>query len=196
MQRIVTKRTGHPTVNAKARRSKRAASFFIVFGALMLAGGIFMGYEAWTETTTRKLLESEGVETDATIVKHYMYNGIAPWVEYTFRDSTGPQRTAPHAQDSGMAVTRRSETVPVRYVQSNPDYSRVVAGEESTTEHDPKLMLILAPAAAVFSLLFFVAGVLRWKGLDLTFDERKFRFRIKRLDAESGGQTGDSKSAV
>jgi hypothetical protein len=35
------------------------------------------------------------------------------------------------------------------------------------------------------SLLFVVVGILRWKNLDLTFDEKAFRFRLKRIDGEA-----------
>jgi hypothetical protein len=196
VQRIVAKRTGHPTVNAKARRSKRTALFFCAFGTFMVAVSLFVGYDGWNERTNQKLLESEGVDTDATIDKHYLYNGIAPWVEYKFHDAAGREfsRRAMLETPEWQAL-EGAKTVPVRYVRSNPDYNRVVVGEQSTTEHDPKLMLILAPAVGLFSLLCFVAGILRWKGLDLTFDEKKFRFRLKRLAAESEGQSGVSKSA-
>jgi len=75
--------------------------------------------------------------------------------------------------------------VAVRYVGSDPSYSRVADGEQSSgPDDDPKLTLVLAPLGALMSLLFFLAGVLRWKGLDLTFDEKKLRFRLKRLDGD------------
>jgi hypothetical protein len=196
LQRIVTKRTGHPTTNAKALRSKRTAVFFCAFGALMVAVSIFVGYDGWNERTNQKLLKSDGVNTDAKIVKHYMYNRIAPRVEYSFRDAGGREFTRSTILNTPeWQQLEGAESVPVRYVRSNPEYSRVVKGEESRPEHDPTWMLALAPLGGLMSLLFFGAGILRWKGFDLTFDEKKFRFRLKRLAAESRGQPGDSKSA-
>jgi Protein of unknown function (DUF3592) len=190
VQRIVTKRTGHATVSAKARRSKRAALFFLAFGVLMVAISISVGYGAWIERTNRNLLESDGVDTQATIVKHYMYNGIWPWVEYTFRDTTGREfARRVMLETPAWQALEGAKTVPVRYIRSNPDYSRVDEGEESSMEHDPRIMLLLAPAVGLFSLLFFLVGILRWKGLDVTFDEKKFRFRMKRLGAAPDDQT-------
>ncbi len=89
VQRIIRKRTGHATVNAKSRRSKRAAAWFIAFATILLALSVSAGFDGWKEWTGQEQLAKEGVETDATVTKHYLYNGRGPWVEYTFRDAKG-----------------------------------------------------------------------------------------------------------
>lgn len=191
LQRIVSKRTGNRTVSAKAKRSKRAGAFFIFFGFVMIAAGVSVCYDAWREITSHKLLESDGVETEATIIKREMYNGIAPWLEYKFHDASGKE-----FQRRVMLKTPEwnrlegAKTVSIRYVPSNPSLSQV-EGEVSPGVHtDPKMTLLLGPAAAVMSLLFFVVGILRWKNLDLTFDEKAFRFRLKRIGDEPQGDAG------
>jgi hypothetical protein len=187
LQRIVSKRTGNRTVNRQVKRKRRTAVLFLACGALMLTAGISLGLHSWRELSDRRRLDAEGVDTEATILKHYMYNGIAPWVEYKFRADDGKDY-----ERRALLATRQwnrlegAETVAVRYVGSDPTYSRVADGEQSSGPNDdPKLTLILAPLGTLMSLLFFLAGVLRWKGLDLTFDEKKSRFRLKRPDGDS-----------
>jgi hypothetical protein len=193
VQRIVRKRTGHATVNAKSRRSKRAAAWFIAFATIMLALSVSAGYDGWKEWTSQEQLAKEGVETDATVTKHYLYNGRGPWVEYTFRDAKGQtfERRA-LLELHEWQLLEGAKTIAVRYVPSNPANNRVAAGEDSLSQHDPKSMVFLAPLLGLVSILFFVAGVLRWKGFDVTFDEKKFRFRLKRLNAPADGHFVDA----
>jgi hypothetical protein len=186
LQRIVSRRTGNRTVSAKAKRSKRAAAFFIFFGFFMTAAGVSICYEAWSESNTRILLESEGVDTEATIVKREMYNGIAPWLVYKFRDSSGKEfERRALLTTKNWNLLEGAKTVPVRYIRSNPAVSHVEGEVPPGVHTDPKMAFLMGPAAALMSLLFFVVGILRWKNLDLTFDEKRFRFRLKRIDGNS-----------
>ena len=110
VQRIIRKRTGHATVNAKSRRSKRTAAWFIAFATILLALSVSAGYDGWKEWTGQEQLAKEGVDIDATITKHYLYNGRGPWVEYTFRDAKG--RTFERLRVAGvarMAIARRRQ---------------------------------------------------------------------------------------
>jgi hypothetical protein len=193
VQRIVRKRTGHATVTAKSRRSKRTAAWFIAFATTMLALSVSAGFNGWKEWTSLEQLAKDGVETDATVTKHYLYNGRGPWVEYTFRDAKGRtfERRALLVLHEWQLL-EGATTIAVRYVPSNPENNRVAAGEDSLSQHDPKSMVFLAPLLGLVSILFFVAGVLRWKRFDVTFDEKKLRFRLKRLDVPADGQFVDA----
>ena len=186
LQRIVSKRTGNRTVSAKAKRSKRAAAFFIFFGFFMIVAGVSICYDAWSEVSKRKLLETEGVETEATIIKREMYNGIAPWLEYKFRDANGKEfeRRVMLASQPWERL-EGAKTVSIRYAPSNPGVSHVEGEVPTGAQVEPKMAFLMGPAAALMSTLFFVVGVLRWRNLDLTFDEKTFRFRLKPLDADS-----------
>lgn len=189
LQRIVSKRTGSRTVHRQAKRKRRTAVFLLAGGALMLTAAVSLGVHSWREISDRRRLAAEGVETQATILKRYMYNNVAPWVEYKFRAGDGKDY-----ERRALLATRQwnqlegAKTVTVRYVGSDPAYSRVADGEESMgPDDDPKLTLLLAPLGGLMSLLFFLAGILRWRGLDLTFDEKTNRLRLKRLDGEAPG---------
>jgi hypothetical protein len=182
LQRISSKRTGNPTMVAAARRAKPMAVFFCAFGVLAAAGAVFMGWSVRSEGKSKQLIQSEGVVTDAKILKHEMYNGIAPRIEYSFCDASGREfRRDTMLMTDEWKRLEGFESVPVRYVRSDPDYSRVIEGESSEGQMEPMTLLLTSIGLALFSGLFFAVGALRWNGLDVTFDEQTRRFRLKRL---------------
>jgi hypothetical protein len=190
VQRISTKRTGNPTLSASGRRTKPMALFFCFFGLLTAAGTAFMGWSAWSEQNARRLMASEGVTTDAKILKHVMFNNVAPRVEYSFQDAGGREFHRDTMLMTGAwKKLEGAETVPVRYIRSNPDYSRLIAGESHEAMNEPAMLLLAAVGLMLMSALFLTVGVLRWYGLDITFDEKTRRFRLKRLGGPVAAET-------
>lgn len=169
VKRRVRGRSGVTGGHARARYNKPMALLFFAFALLMLFAARFVAHDTWYEATNSGLLETEGVVTEATIVKHEMFN-VTPRVEYEFTDEAG----VVHTRNTMMTQAEWNRligepVVEVRYVRSNPEYSRLLVGEAEGGVPSVKAPwgYVVAVLAAGMSLFMLFIGALRWAGWDL-----------------------------
>ncbi len=172
---------GAVTGDARLRKAKRNAVLSWVVAAFMLFA---CGYIALEERYTRdnlRRLETEGRQVEATIDRHYMLR-VTPRLEYSFTAEDG------QIFSRELAVARESwerldgaVTVPVRYVASNPDFSRLLEGETDALGLSPGLSLLVTVAGLIMALLFIPLGFLQWGGRDIDIDRKTGKIRLIRL---------------
>jgi hypothetical protein len=95
---------------------------------------------------SQKTLETQGQAIDAVISKHYKYN-VTPRLEYTFTADDGKSYT----KDAMVEKTvweqlKEGDTIPVKYVPSNPDNSRLLKGYVDDFDVPFPLMIIMGGA--------------------------------------------------
>jgi len=186
----VEEATGAGVGDARLRKSKRNAVLCCVGGIAFFCLCVFLGIDAWRTKTNLRLLETEGVEVDARIKRHYIYN-VTPRIEYAF---TTPDR-ATFTRDASMDRSawdrlQGAKTVRVRYVPSNPDFSRLMDGEVEDMEMNPNVGLVFAGIGIALSVFFIVAGVFLWSGREIDLDTKAGKIRILKL-----GEKRDSGAA-
>jgi hypothetical protein len=173
-----------PVADARLRRSKPVAAGFFVFGILMTAATIFIGVEGWRTKTNLELMQSEGREIQAAVVKHYIYN-VTPRIEYSFTAADGSKYTRnTEMTRAAWDLSQNRETVDVRYVPSNPDFSRLVEGEGDPTFDNWKFSLGLSVGGIFMSILIFAGAALRWTGRDITLDPATRKFRVMKFGSQ------------
>jgi hypothetical protein len=177
----IAKKPGDVAATVQGRNARKSAVFLILGGVAFLALGIANGINASREKSTAKQLASEGVETEATVKRHYLYN-VTPRLEYEFDASNGRHihRDAMMTKQ-GWTTLGDSPTVPVRYVPSDPDNNRLIAGEVENDMGSPDMNLLLSFAVGALATFFLAVGVMQWCGWDIDLDSKTGKVSIKRF---------------
>ena len=145
------------------RVAKYAFGFFTLMG---LAMSVWGGYDYYN----LKQLKEHGVEIQAKIVRHYIYN-VTPRLEYSFETESGQSHT------NDVMVERKEwdaikglEQIPVTYLPGNPEWNCLVKGEIPATE--PKMMLLVGIACTILFGIFLGVAM---TGLDLDTTDGKIK---------------------
>jgi hypothetical protein len=155
-------------VDTTPRKKRREAWLLVTIGPLFVALAFFVGLDAQREIRQQTALRESGQAVVATVVKHEMFH-VTPRLEYEFRDAAGRNHTRNTMVETrvwqGLKV---GAPVNVRYVPDDPAYSRLLEGDaDDASNHDPRLMLIVAPLCGGMGVLFALAGALMFRGLDV-----------------------------
>ena len=139
-----------------------AGKFVLVVGVLMFALGVFLGAWAITDTLRgeerQQRLEREGVNTRAEIVKNWLERRrrwqTRRYVIYRFEANGRSYERLAMLSSRAFQNIRVGDLVPVRYVASSPEQSRLP--EESD------LWLPLWGALLVPVFFFSLLGLMAW----------------------------------
>jgi hypothetical protein len=139
--------TGHTTYNASTEeqrqiaKSGRKMKFAAVLAGIM---ALFMGAAfVWglIDQIHVSRYATEGVTIDAKVVDHYMLR-VTPYVKYAFKDEAGKLHTREAMMKKGdWDLLALSRTVPVQYLRSDPEWNRLVHGEDETSLSGPFLWI-------------------------------------------------------
>jgi hypothetical protein len=188
----VEEATGAGVGDARLRKSKRNAVLFCVAGVAFFCLCVFVGIDAWRTKTNLRLLETEGVEVDATIKRHYIYN-VTPRIEYAFATTDGAPFNRNASMDrSAWDRLQGAKTVRVRYVPANPDFSRLMEGEVEDMEMNPNVGLVFSGIGIALSVFFIVAGVFLWLNREIDLDSKSGKIRILKLGEKRGSGAASS----
>jgi len=150
----------------EAKNAKRTA----VLGAVMLIvfGAIFVG--GVYEDVHLGRYATEGVVTNAKITSRYMVR-VTPYVEYSFRDDKGGMHSNKVMMDQdAWDALEGSTTIPVQYQRGDPEYSRLVSGQQEGSHLGGKF-LFLSGGLTLFMLVMTVTLLL---GYDLKSENGQF----------------------
>jgi len=133
----------------KARRSGFLALLMtMIFGAIFAAG-------VYEDLHLRRYA-TEGEVVEAKITRRYMVR-VTPRLEYAFRDARGVTHTREAMMDeAAWDALEGSRTVPVQYLRSDPEWNRLVVGEQKETHLGGAFLLLsggLTLATALMGLL-------------------------------------------
>lgn len=167
------------------RKSRRSALFLAGTAIGLLALAAVNLWMVQGEQRAERLLAEAAVPGEAEIVRRFMApNGVTARLEYRVTAPDGRQRTR------NTEVTRAywdslqgATTVPVKYVVSEPQISRLAMGEvlDKDPTKSPGMMYGLCAVLAVICLFLFVAAVLQWRGWDIDLDSKTGKISIKRF---------------
>lgn len=168
----------------KMRLAKARENIFpaCLIGSIALIAGIFLIKDGYEEQRAARDLEQIGIQTEARITERVMApNGVTPrlYYEITTADGLVGTRNA-EVTPEYWASLENVQTVPVIYLPSNPDYSRLLTGEpeEKAVMESPIFSYVLSGGVIILALFLFISSAFCWYGLDLQFDEKKFKFSI------------------
>lgn len=165
----------------QSRKARKSAAFLILGGIAFLALAFVNGFNAQNEKADAKRLAQDGIETEASVLRHYLYN-VTPRIEYAFSTPEGREvRRDAMMQQADWNALQRATTVPVRYVPADPENNRLVSGEVEDQFGDPAASLFLSVGVGVMALLFLSVGLMQWFGWDLDLDSKTGRVSIKRF---------------
>jgi hypothetical protein len=129
---------GEPAVEEKGEDARRASKearklrlcgwAFLAFALGMMAG---LGAGINEELHTRRYA-TEGVRVEAKVVRTWMLS-VTPYVEFSFQDQAGATHTREAMMFSGpeWQAVQGSATVPVEYLRGDPEWNRLVKGEDA-----------------------------------------------------------------
>jgi hypothetical protein len=156
---------------AAGRKSRRKAVVLASVLTLLGLTAVTWGtYEWWTERAVRE----DGVETMATIDRHYMLK-VTGYVDFHFTDGPNGRTVSRSAMvdRSAWLAMQGQRKVPVRYVPGHPDWNRVFG--ETNGGNSPLLMVGLGSA---LTLLFVAILVFTGMGYsDITVKDGKVRVK-------------------
>ena len=166
-------------IQERRRKAKRSARLAVGGGIAIGLIGIAVAGDGVNTTIHERALAREGQDVQARVARHYVYN-VTPHLEYDFQDARGQEHRRDVVLESpAWEALRDAQTVEVRYLPSNPNWS-VVAGEEKMTmEGVPSVVLGLAVALLAGAMISAIAlGY-----TDIRMEGGKIRFqRIQDLD--------------
>ncbi len=167
-------------IEQRRRKAKRGARFVMVTGFIFALLGLFVAGQSINEMKHKRAIAREGVDVDATIVRHYRYN-VTPHLEYTFQDAQGRTfRRDVMMKPSMWEELEGEKTVSVRYLPSDPDWS-IVEGEENTTPEGPPI-IAAGVLCSFMGAAFFIIGIL---GIDIRVEGGKLKIiRIRDMGDE------------
>lgn len=163
------------------RSQKRSARLLAVAGGFFLVVGLGGGIFTWVDHQKERRLATEGVVTDATVARHYMYN-VTPHLEYEFTDEQDRAFKRDAVMEPGAwDALEGQQTVAVRYLPADPDRSHLLIGEEES--FTPPFFLMMA-GTGLMTVLGALAWVAYFSGIaDVKVERGKVRLvRVGQLD--------------
>jgi hypothetical protein len=180
------------TENPSAQRTKiahhtgrRKGLGLMIGGVLFFALAIANGWMATHDRQAKDLLLTQGQPAHATVMRKFTApDGHTRRIEYKVDTPNAPTENVEVAPGL-WAILREHQRIPVTAVPGRPDISHLKAGQiDDSMQADPKVMLLLSIAIAFISIVFFVAGALSWRGLELKWDKERSRPRFARIGDE------------
>jgi hypothetical protein len=142
-----------------------ASSFLLIMFAIGFAAGV-------NETLHVRRFATEGVATDAKIVRRYMVS-VTPRIEYAFSDGAGKRFTRETAMDeTAWKDLEGRSTVPIEYLSSDPGWNRLVEGETEAEMFGGKFLFLTGGGLILFGGMLVVSLL----GYDLRSENGKMRF--------------------
>ncbi len=166
-------------------KSKRSAMFITTVAVIMLAVAGLNAWMAHREQRANQLLEQTGIPGEADIVRRFLApNGVTPRLEYrvTAADGQTATRNAEVTRDYWDSL-ENATSVPIVYVPSEPEFSRLAMGEpvERDITKNPLIIYGLSAALSLLCLVFLASAWLQWRGWDIDFDSETGKLSIKRF---------------
>ena len=157
-----------------ARGKKRI--YLLILGIPFVALGVTMGITSLVTEYNKRLLEKDGQIIQAAVTRHYIYN-ITPRMEYTFVAPDGRTYSKNVMVDRNYWDTvEKQETVPVKYLPTNPSKSKLTFGQ--IDDADIPLPLVIAASLFVTAMGFVCMIMYFFRISDIKFE--KGRFKIER----------------
>jgi hypothetical protein len=173
----------------RLQKARRSAVFNAVGGVLFLALAGANAWNAHNEQRAARLLKEAAVPGTAQIKRRFLApNGVTPRLEYEIATPGGKSATRnAEVRRFYWDALARAKTVPVRYVPTEPEISRLAFGEppKQDPSDQPRVLYGLSALVALMSLVFIAGAVLAWRGWDITLDSKTGRVSIKQFG--SGG---------
>lgn len=169
----------------RARKAKRSALICGVVGILLLAVAALNAWSTHRDQHAARLLEEVGIPGEAQLERRFLApNGITPRLEYRITTAEGRSATR------NAEVTRPywdslegATTVPVIYVPSEPENSKLQIGEADDQDPTKKPLVGygLSALVSVICLVLLAAAVFQWYGWDIDLDSKSGTFSIRRF---------------
>ena len=139
---------------SKERVRLRWMAFGFLFFAIGSAGALIAGIDE--EWHTRQMA-TQGVVTEATVLKAWMVR-ITPWVKYSFQDASGRTfvRETTMYEGAEWEYTQTAKTIPVIYLRSDPEWSRV-KGESGSAQFGGNSLIAFAGGLLLCTALFITS---------------------------------------
>ncbi|MCA9069325.1 MAG: hypothetical protein KDA84_10400, partial [Planctomycetaceae bacterium] len=176
-----------PGSEIQTRKARKSATWIGLFGVVIIAVSASVAWMTWDEQRANELLQTNAIPGEAQIDRLFVApNGVTKRVEYTVTNEAG-ETGSRNAEVTPNYYTQleqeNAETIPVRYVPSEPGISRLQQGEvlDDDFTKTPLGGYGLAGLAALMGLGFIAAAVLQWMGWDIDMDSKTGKFSIKRF---------------
>jgi hypothetical protein len=193
LQQIITeaisRKEDPATARVRGKKAIRNGVICLVAGAILSAAVVGMVIATRHEQQSARILATSGVPGMASIERRFLApNGITPRLEYRVVTPEGKSGTR-NAEMSRVSWDglEGQKTVPVIYVPSDPDNSRLAFGEVKRREltDSPVVTYALAAMMGAFCLLLIAVGVLALMGWDVDIDDVTKKVSLKRIGAPS-----------
>lgn len=175
--------------NPSAQRTKvavhtgrRKGLGLMIGGVLFFALAIANGWMASHDRQANDLLLTQGQPAQAVVMRRFTApDGHTRRIEYKVEAPGAPIENVEVAP-AYWTMLRESQRIGATAVPGRPDISHLIAGQiDDSMQADPKVMLLLSIAIAFLSIIFFVAGVLSWRGVELKWDKERGRPKFVRI---------------
>lgn len=183
----VADQPGSPGGEIQSRKARKSATWIGIFAIVLIGVSGSVAWMTWEEQRANRLLRSNSIPGEASIDRLFVApNGVTTRVEYTVTTESGEtgSRNA-EVEPSYYAQLERedAQTIPVRYVPSEPSISRLRTGEVRDEDFvkTPLGGYGLAGLTTLMGLGFLAAAVLQWMGWDIDMDSKTGKLSIKRF---------------
>lgn len=172
----------------RIQKARATGAFLLIGGIGFLALSIAcMGF-AREDQRAARLMKTSLVPGLGTITHRFIApNGVTTRIEYTVKSPDG--KVGSHnAEVSREYYDQLSgvKTVPVMYVPSDPDITRLAAGEIPDSGNvDPSILIPVVFLVGAMSLIFIVAGILSLTGCEMYMSKSTGRPAIKNFGEPS-----------
>jgi hypothetical protein len=161
--------------NPSAQRTKvavhtgrRKGLGLMIGGVLFFALAIANGWMASRDRQAKDLLQTQGQPAQAVVMRRFTApDGHTRRIEYKV-DAPGAPIENVEVAPALWAMLQEHQRINVIAVPGRPDISHLKAGQiDDSMQADPKVMLPLSIAIAFIAIVFFAAGALSWRGMEL-----------------------------
>ena len=178
----------HPSPYAGAvrwRKSRRQAKMFFVGTLLALAGAAFMGWTIYDQRRTDHLLRTEAIDGEGVVVRKFVApDGRTHRIEYRVAGAGDNAKLHNVEVDPALwVVLDPGARLPIITVPGHADIARLRAGEieDEFLNPPPILNVLLFIGMSLMAILFLVAAILGFKGIDIGTDKATGKLKIERL---------------
>jgi len=170
---------------APLERNWKQACFLIGIGLALGTLAVYLLVTDHQDLQNGKRLRAEGVQGEGTVTRHFKApNGIITRIEYEVTGADGSTGTdvveiEPPEWES-LAV---GDKVPLIYVPDAPEVSELTTLTVINPRYkDPRPVKVYGQSIAVLCVCLFLigGGWMVLNGIDIAFDEKTKRFRVKR----------------
>jgi hypothetical protein len=169
VQNHVQKNPDNVAEPLRLKKARKTAVFLAIVGVLMAVASGTTTWDTWDGARSQQLLAINGVEGEARILsRHLAPNRVTCRLEYEVTGEHGVIATRnAEIERSYWDELAGAETVPVRFVPSEPGYNELLRGEVPS-EHELGTAggYALSVGLALMSLFMLGVAVMQFKGYD------------------------------